>query len=32
MIGELLKFRRIKTEDLAKQEELLDLYHQALGV
>ena len=32
VMRQLLKLRRMKKEELAEQEELLDLYRQALGV
>ena len=31
VMRQLLKMRRMKKEELAEQEELLDLYRQALG-
>ena len=32
VMRKLLQLRRLKKEDLAEQEELLDLYRQALGI
>ncbi len=32
VMRQLLKLRRMKKEELAEQEELLDLYRQAIGV
>jgi uncharacterized protein (UPF0335 family) len=32
VMRQLLKLRRMKKEELAEQEELLDLYRQAVGV